>query len=129
MDRVSLEKRLRELSIYSTFYLRRELKPLAQLLQEAEQLNCIITGVHEGNRKLVAVTDRRIIILFAGALGSGEVKVIRRSAVRDPWFEKKLFFSEAGFATDSEVFTFTNTQGSLRELYEWAMGRPIPDGA
>ncbi len=129
MDRVSLEKRLRELSIYSTFYLRRELKPLAQLLQEDEQLNCIITGVHEGNRKLVAVTDRRIIILFAGALGSGEVKVIRRSAVRDPWFEKKFFFSEAGFATDSEVFTFTNTQGSLRELYEWAMGRPIPDGA
>ena len=127
MNTKVLEKRLRELSLYSDFYLRKELKVLAQYLRDDEQLNCILTGVNNANRKMLAVTDRRILIIFTGALGSGEFKVVKRSAVKDYWFHKKLFFSDAGFTTEGgENFSFTNTQGSLRDLYEWAMARPIP---
>ena len=73
MNRNDLDKRLRELSIYSEFYLRKELKSLAQLLEDGEQLNCILTGVHEANRKMLAVTDRRLLLIFATALGGGEL--------------------------------------------------------
>ena len=50
MTRNELDDRLRELGIYSDFYYRKELKALTQVLGEYERLNCLLTGVHEGNR-------------------------------------------------------------------------------
>ena len=125
MTRNDLDNRLQELGIYSDFYYRKEIKPLAQMLGEYERLNCLLTGVHEGNRKMVAVTDRRIIILFT-ALGGGDVKMIRRASVKDWRFEKKLLFSSLVIETNGGAsFTFTNTQGKLKDLFEWAMKEPI----
>ena len=127
MNRNDLDKRLRELSLYSDFYLRKELKVLAQYLRDDEQLNCILTGVYGGNRSMLAVTDRRVLIIFAGVLGTGEFKVVKREAVRRHWFNKKLLFSEAGFATENEEFVFTNTQGSMKKFFDWAMEQPLPE--
>ena len=130
MNRHDLDKRLRDLGIYSDFYLRKELTPLAQLLESGEQLNCILTGVHEANRKMLAVTDRRLIILFAGALSDKAVTVIRRSAVKGYQFEKKLLFSKLSILTNNgAAFVFTNTQGSMKELFDWAMRQPVTDPA
>ena len=126
MLRSDLDNRLRELDIYSDFYYRKELKALTQMLGEYEKLNCLLTGVHEGNRKMVAVTDRRILILFT-PFGGGDVKVIRRDSVKDGRFEKKLLFSHLTIETNGgAVFTFTNTQGRLKDLFEWAMNQPLP---
>ena len=129
MDKRSLEKRLQELGLYSSYFQRKELKPLAQMLKEGEQLNCILTGVYEGNRSMLAVTDSRLLIIYAGALGSGEFKVVKREAVREHWFRKRFLFSEAGFATDSGTFVFKGTQGSIKKFFEWAMEQPLPDAA
>ena len=126
MTRSDLDNRLRELSIYSDFYYRKELKALTQVLGEYEQLNCLLTGVHEGNRKLVAVTDRRILILFT-PFGGGDMKVIRRESVKDWRFEKKFLFSTLTLeTTGGATLTFTNTQGKLKDLFRWAMEQPIP---
>ena len=127
MIRSDLDNRLRELGIYSDFYYRKELKALVQVLGEYEQLNCLLTGVHEGNRKLVAVTDRRILILFT-PFGGGDMKVIRRDAVKEWRFEKKLLFSTLTIETNGgATFAFTNTQGKLKDLFQWAMEQPIPN--
>ena len=126
MIRNDLDNRLRELGIYSDFYYRKELKALMQMLGEYERLNCLLTGVHEGNRKMVAVTDRRIVILCT-ALGGGDVKIIRRESIKDWRFEKKLLFSSLTIETNGGAsFTFTNTQGKLKDLFTWAMNEPIP---
>ena len=126
MIRGDLDQRLRELGIYSDFYYRKELKALAQVLGEYERLNCLLTGVHEGNRKLVAVTDRRILILFT-PFGGGDMQMIRRESVKEWRFEKKYLFSTLTIETNGgTVFTFTNTQGKLRDLFTWAMNEPIP---
>ncbi len=126
MIRGDLDQRLRELGIYSDFYYRKELKALAQVLGEYERLNCLLTGVHEGNRKLVAVTDRRILILFT-PFGGGDMQMIRRESVKEWRFEKKFLFSTLTIETNGgTVFTFTNTQGKLRDLFTWAMNEPIP---
>lgn len=127
MNRNDLDKRLRELSIYSDFYLRKELKPLMQLLEDGEQLNCILTGVHEANRKMLAVTDRRLLVIFSGPLTAGELKVIRRDGVESYEFDKKLLFSKLLIRLkDGSSFLFTNTQGSLKALFDWAMRQPLP---
>ena len=123
MNKKTLEKRMRELEIYSDFCLRKEIKVLAGVLQENEILNCILTGVHDGNRKMLAVTDQRVAVIFSAALGGGEVKVIRGEAVKDYEFVKKLLFSSARIATAEENMVFTNTQGSLGPLFLWAMER------
>ena len=126
MIRGDLDDRLRELGIYSDFYYRKELKALAQVLGDYEKLNCVLTGVHEGNRKLVAVTDRRIIILFT-PFGGGDMKVIRRESVKEWRFEKKFLFAALTIETNGgATFTFTNTQGKLRDLFARAMSEPIP---
>ena len=126
MDRTDLDNRLRELGIYSDFYYRKELKALTQVLGEYERLNCLLTGVHEGNRKMLAVTDRRILILFT-PFGGGDMKVVRRDAVKAWRFEKKLLFSTLVLETNGgATLTFTNTQGKLRDLFQWAMEQPIP---
>ena len=126
MVKNDLDNRLRELGIYSDFYYRKELKALAQVLGEYERLNCLLTGVHEGNRKLVAVTDRRIIILFT-PFGGGDMKVIRRESVNKWRFEKKFLFATLTIETNGGAsFTFTNTQGKLRDLFARAMSEPIP---
>ena len=126
MIRSDLDNRLRELGIYSDFYYRKELKALMQMLGEYERLNCLLTGVHEGNRKMVAVTDRRIIVLFT-ALGGGDVKIIRRESVKTYRFDKKFLFSTLTVETNGgATFTFTNTQGKLKDLFDWAMKEPLP---
>ena len=126
MIRNDLDNRLRELGIYRDFYYRKELKALCEVLGEYERLNCLLTGVHEGNRKLVAVTDRRILILFT-PFGGGDMQVIRRESVKDWRFDKKLLFSTLTIETKGGAsFTFTNTQGKHRDLFAWAMEQPIP---
>ena len=126
MTRTDLDNRLRELGIYSDFYYRKELKALMQMLGEYERLNCLLTGVHEGNRKMVAVTDRRIIVLFT-ALGGGDVKIIRRESVKTYRFDKKFLFSTLTVETNGgATFVFTNTQGKLKDLFDWAMKEPLP---
>ena len=126
MQRNDLDNRLRELGIYSDFYYRKELKALMQMLGEYERLNCLLTGVHEGNRKMVAVTDRRIIVLFT-ALGGGDVKIIRRESVKSYRFDKKFLFSTLTIETNGgATFVFTNTQGKLKDLFDWAMSQPLP---
>ena len=125
MVRGDLNNRLQELGIYNDFYYRKELKALCGMLGDYERLNCLLTGVHEGNRKMVAVTDRRIIVLFT-ALGGGDVKIIRRESVKDWRFDKKWLFSNLTIETKGGTsFTFTNTQGKLKDLFEWAMREPI----
>ncbi|MBR5094053.1 MAG: hypothetical protein IK095_03075 [Oscillospiraceae bacterium] len=124
-----MDKRLRELGIYSDYYLRKELKPLAELLQEGERLNCILTGVHEAERKMLAITDRRILLIFCGALVAGEVKVLRRDAVERYEFNKKFLFSSLQIVLkDGSSYVLTNTQGSMRDFFEWAMKQPLPPG-
>ena len=68
MDKKYLEDRLRELGIYSDYYHRMELKPLAALLPYDEKVNCILTGYFEGNRRMIAVTDSRIVVVSAAVI-------------------------------------------------------------
>lgn len=127
MNRKSLDRRLQELGIYNSYYYKKELKPLAELMEDDEVLNCLFTGVHEANRKLVAVTDRRIIIIFAALAASGSVVSIPRCDVTNFHYENKIFFPKAFISTEKTDYAFTGVQSGQKALFDWAMNRPLPE--
>lgn len=124
MNRNALDKRLQELGIYSAYYMRKELKPLAQLLDESARLNCVFTGVNGGCRKLCAVTDRELIVICS-ALGAGEARVISRSSVKSFDFDKKLLRSSVTVITEEDTLVFTGVQAGIKDLFLWAMSQPV----
>ena len=85
----------------------------------------IIAIDFDANRKLLAVTDKELLVIFSGALANGEVKVISRKAVTSWNFEKKFFMPAVEFTAEGETYRFTNTQRGRRELFEWAMNQPL----
>jgi len=129
MDRKYLDDRLRELGIYSEYYHRLELKSLASLLPYDEKLNCILTGFWEGSRRMVAVTDSRIIIIGSGVMVQTQMTVIKRRAVRSWKFTRKFLLSKAEIVTDEKTFVFSQTQGAREKLFNWAMEQPVREFA
>ena len=127
MNRDGLDKRLRDLGIYSEYYYRKEMKVLTELLKEGESLNCVFTGVNQANRKLVAVTDAKVYVIFGGALGSGNVQVIKREAIEGYAFTKRFLRSSVELELPEETLEFTGVQAARKELFEWAMSWPLPE--
>ena len=127
MDKKYLEDRLRELGIYSDYYHRMELKPLATLLPYDEKVNCILTGYFEGNRRMVAVTDSRIVVVSAAIMAQTQMLVIKRKAVKSWKFNKKFLLSSVEITTDEKTFVFSQTQGAREKLFNWAMEQPIKE--
>lgn len=125
MNKNTIESRLKELGIYSNYYYRLELKVLARVLNIDETLNSIVTGVVDGLRRMVAVTDYRIIIISAGALSAAQVMVIRRDAVKSWKFNKKFLFSTIEIETSEKTVIVKQTQASQKNLFSWAMNEPI----
>ena len=125
MDRKYLDDRLRELGIYSEYYHRLELKSLASVLPYDEKLNCILTGFWEGSRRMVAVTDSRIIVIGSGVMVQTQMTVIKRRAVRSWKFTRKFLLSKVEIVTDENTFVFAQTQGAREKLFNWAMEQPV----
>ena len=125
MDKKYLEDRLRELGIYSEYYHRLELKPLASLLPYDEKVNCILTAYYAGSRRMLAVTDSRVVVVAAGPMVQTQMMVIKRKAIKSWRFNRKLLLSSVVIETDDGTFTFSQTQGGREKLFNWAMEQPI----
>ena len=120
-----MDDRLRELGIYSEYYHRLELKPLAAYLPYDETINCVLTGYWEGNRRLVAVTDSRIVIIATGPMVPTQVNVIKRTAVTSWKFNKKFLLSNVQIEAEGKTYVFAQTQGARQKLFNWAMEQPV----
>lgn len=125
MDKRDIESRLKELGIYSDYYYKLELKVLAKVLNVDETLNSIVTGVVDGRRRMVAVTDFRIIIVAAGAISAAEVMVIRRNAIKSWKFNRKFLLSSIEIETSEKTVVVKQTQAAQKKLFTWAMNQPI----
>lgn len=127
MDKKFLEDRLRELGLYSQYYHRLELKPLAAMVPYDEKINCILTGVYEGTRKMLAVTDARLLIVGAGPLVDTNIVVINRGAVTDWKFNRKFLLSSVSFTAQGKTYMISQTQGGREELFNRAMEQPVKE--
>lgn len=120
-----VDTRLKELGIYSEYYYRLELKSLKKLINIDETLNCVLTGILDGCRRMIAVTDYRILIISASALASGEVITIDRKAVKSWKFTKKFLLSTIEIETNERNFLFKMTQAAREKLFNDAMQMEI----
>ncbi len=127
MEKRDITERLQELYIYDLYGFKRELKPLAMILNIDETINCMATGIFEGKRRLVCVTDYRVIILFVPAVGIPENTIILRDGIIDYEASEKFFTSTFSFSTKNMNFKFKNTQRRIIDLFLWAMEQPIKE--
>lgn len=125
MEKNDIIERLQELYIYDLYGFKRELKPLAMILNIDETINCMATGIIDGKRRLVCITDYRVIILFVPAVGIPENTVIIRDAIIDYSATEKFFTSTFSFSTSEMTFSFKNTQRRIIDLFLWSMEQPI----
>jgi len=122
-----IDERLRQLGIYSDYYYRLELKPLAKILNFDEKLLCVLTGFHNGSRKMLAVTDWRMIIIGSGVVSGSSGIYIKRKNVKEWKFNKRFLLSSVSFSDGSETYEFRQTQGARKELFESAMNSPVTE--
>jgi len=127
MQKQDINDRLSELGIYSAYYYRLETKVLAKMLNPDEKLLCVLTGVYKGSRQMLAVTDFRMIIIQAGAISAGQVKVVKRKALTSWNFNKRFLLSVVTFSTDKETFEFRQTQAARKDLFDKAMNTEIKE--
>ncbi len=125
MEKNDIILRLQELYIYDLYGFKKELKPLASLLYIDEKINFMATAIFDGKRRLVCITDYRIIILFIPIIGSAESTIVKRKAVVDYQAKEKFFTSWFSFNTKGQSFLFKNTQKRIIDLFLWAMEQPI----
>ncbi len=124
---VDVLSRLKELGIYSDYYYRIELKVLGQLLNMDEKLNSVLTGVVDGKRRMVAVTDFRILIISAGVVSQSDIKIIKRTAVKSWQFTKKFLLSSVSIITEQGEILIKQTQAKQEKLFTWAMNQEIKE--
>ncbi|MFA6846408.1 MAG: PH domain-containing protein [Sphaerochaetaceae bacterium] len=125
MQKDNVIKRLQELYLYDLYGFRLELKPLAELLNIGEILNCVATGVYKGRRRMIAVTDYRVLVIASSVLAATEVFIIQRSAITSYSVKKRLIGSNLHLETAKETYVFTNTQKRILDLFLWALGLPV----
>lgn len=120
MEKDYVKRRLTELGIYNDYYYRRELRAVPGVLKEGEQINCVMTGVHEAERKMILITQSRIIVIFAPALGAANVFSIGLGAVTAHTFEKRFLFSTVTICADGKEYRFKAVQAARKALFEQA---------
>ncbi|MBR4426924.1 MAG: hypothetical protein IKS77_04415 [Spirochaetales bacterium] len=85
----------------------------------------MLTGYYSGSRRMVAVTDSRIVVIAAGPMVQTQIMVIKRKAVKSWRFSRKILLSSVEIVTDDGTFIFSQTQGGREKLFNWAMEQPI----
>lgn len=118
-------ERLKEIGVYYDYYYRLELKPLSRILNYDEKLLCVLTGCYDGNRKMVAVTDWRVIVVSAGVISESNGFFIKRKNITGWSFNKRLLLSSVSFSDGNRTYEFRQTQAARKELFEAAMKSPV----
>ncbi len=127
-NRDHIVQRMKELYVYDLYGLRRELKPLSQVLYTGEPLNCFATGVMEGLRRLLAVTDSRVIIIGNHIGSPSDIDIIPRNDITEHSATKKLFASSIEFKTSTGAhYVLTAVSRRVLDLFNWALDQPIKE--
>lgn len=116
---------MQELYVYDLYGFRPEIKALSSIVYPYETINCFATGIHEGIRRLMAVTGYRVIIVGRRLIGGSDAIVIPRSQITSHSYRKRWFTSSIEFESEEGRFLLTNVSRRVLELFDWAMEQPI----
>lgn len=121
-------QRMKELYVYDLYGLRRELKPLSRILYIDEPINCFATGVMNGLRRLLVVTDSRVIIIGNHIGAPSDIDIIPRNDIIAHSVTKKFFASSIEFMTSNKAnYLLTAVSRRVLDLFNWALDQPIKE--
>lgn len=103
-----IRARLRQLGLENEYGYRAEAKLIPRALEEGESLLQITSGVREGQRWLLLLTERRVLLLSKPTMGSPKVVGIPREEIRGAEGKRGLFFASLTLETASDRYRFSN---------------------
>ena len=103
-----LKARLSELGLEREYGYRRELKLLPDILEPDEELRAVTSGVHDGLRRLVVLTQRRLLMLQKPPAGTPNLLYVPREEVLAVEAKRGLFFATLCLHTRARLFVFHN---------------------
>jgi hypothetical protein len=116
-----IRARLRQLGLENEYGYRAEAKLIPRALEGDEELLQITSGVREGQRWLLIVTARRLVLLSKPTMGSPNVIAIPREDLRTVRGRRGLLFGSLTLETGTDTYSFSNVlkkslPGFLEEL-------------
>jgi len=125
--RMDIRQRMQELYVYDLYGFRPEIKALASVLYPLEIINCFATGIFQGQRRMLAVTHYRIIMVTVSIGSPAEIITIRREAITHHSYHKRFFTSSIEFGTKDTHYELTMVSRRVLELFSWAVELPLPE--
>ncbi len=68
VDKSVIDKQLKELGSFDSWFTKKEIRYLPDVIDEEEEIKAITSGLHEGNTWLIVITTRRILFLDKGMI-------------------------------------------------------------
>lgn len=103
-----LRATLSELGLKRDYGYRRELKLLPEILEADEEVHAVTSGVYDGLRRLVVLTDRRLLVLQKPTVGKPNLLSVPRNDISGAEERRGLFFAALTLQTRAQPFVFHN---------------------
>ncbi|MFO7782810.1 MAG: PH domain-containing protein [Spirochaetia bacterium] len=103
-----LKARLSQLGLARDYGYRRELRLLPQILEPDEELRAVTSGVHDGLRRLVVLTQRRLLVLQKPAVGKPSLLYVPREEITAAEGRRGVLFGVLTIHTSAQPFVFYN---------------------
>ena len=118
-----IRKRLQELGLSDLYGFKRELRTLPGLLTFDEVLYAMTSGITEGSRWSVFVTDARVIFISSHIVSGVGVKYIDRADVREITVKRGLLFGSISFIAGETPVMIDQVAKRSIDLFVWALER------
>lgn len=118
-----IRKRLQELGLSDLYGFKRELRTLPSVLSYDEVIYAMTSGLFEGSRWSVFVTDQRIILISSHIVSGVGVKYLNRSDVHDISVKRGFLFGSLAFLVGDTPIEIAHVAKRSIDLFVWALER------
>lgn len=117
-----IKQRLAELGLEKEYRFRRELRLLPDIFESGEHMRAVTSGVYEGLRRLVVLTEERLLVLQKPTLGKPNLLYVPRGEITDVEARNGLLFAVLTVHTTAGPFVFHNTAKKSVGFFLGALG-------
>ena len=103
-----IKDRLRALGLENEYGYRAETKLIPESLAESENLLAITSGIRQGRRWFIILTEGRLLMLTKPTMGKPHLVAVQRDEVRGLEGSRGLLFGSLTVETAEGVYAFSN---------------------
>lgn len=103
-----VKAKLRELGLENEYGYRAETRLIPESLEAGEHMLSITSGIREGRRWYLLITEGRLLLLSKPTMASPSLIAIPREEIRSIDGKKGLFFASVTVDTEQGSYSFSN---------------------